>query len=153
MTEVNQLTKLMRMINSRLEKDNRIYEASGELQDSFITMTVDDESIQLRLGGPQVDGINTMIEFIAEENGYAVDYEQQRVYEYVYSTEIEGAYSKASDLTTILKHTYRLPADVECAPADFELVSTEVVGFYYGEPNDSNNKTFIGKTKADMPIK
>lgn len=58
------------------------------------------------------------------------------VYEKVWTT-----YSKEGDITTILKSRY---LDKEMT----ETVSTEVLGFYWGTPNDEDTETYIGQLKA-----
>lgn len=52
------------------------------------------------------------------------------------------AYSKEGDLTTILKSKY---SDSEMR----NVVSTEVVGFYFGEPDDASTTMFTGELKAE----
>lgn len=54
-------------------------------------------------------------------------------------TEITTAYSAEGDMTFILRET---------TSPDGDPISTEVVGFYYGEPDDHATKHFIGKLKA-----
>lgn len=54
-------------------------------------------------------------------------------------TEIITTYAPDTDITFILRETYE----------GEEFVSTEVVGFYYGEPNDYSTSEFIGKLKAE----
>lgn len=56
------------------------------------------------------------------------------------TTEIFGAYSEHHDLTTIFKDTYRC--------ANSTLVSTEVIGFYFGAPCDKDTETFSNSLKA-----
>lgn len=46
--------------------------------------------------------------------------------------EIDAAYSEKHDITFILEHVY----------IDDEIVSTEVKGFYYGEPTEENTARF-----------
>lgn len=55
-------------------------------------------------------------------------------------TQIRTEYSASGDMTFILKETTNVEGDP---------ISTEVVGFYYGAPNDENTKQYIGKLKAD----
>ena len=55
-------------------------------------------------------------------------------------TEITTAYSAEGDMTFILRETTR---------PNGEPISTEVVGFYYGEPDEESTKNFIGKLKAE----
>jgi hypothetical protein len=50
-------------------------------------------------------------------------------------------YSGEHDITTIFRDEYNFTGD---------LVSTEVVGFYYGQPNQEDTKIFTGKLKADF---
>lgn len=49
-------------------------------------------------------------------------------------------YSKEADITFIMEDTYNYG----------QLVSTEVKGFYYGEPQDKSTKEYYGKLKADL---
>lgn len=51
------------------------------------------------------------------------------------------AYSKDTDVTTIFL-SRALDKDYE------EVVSTEVIGFYFGEPDESSTETFTGQLKA-----
>ncbi len=55
-------------------------------------------------------------------------------------TEIVAAYSAEADMTFILK---------EVTSADGAPISTEVIGFYYGDPNDELTKEYVGKLKAE----
>lgn len=55
-------------------------------------------------------------------------------------TAIYTVYSKESDLTFIMEDTYN----------NDDLVSTEVKGFYYGEPKDKFTKEYYGELKADL---
>jgi hypothetical protein len=57
--------------------------------------------------------------------------------------EIETAYSPETDMTFILKETIKIVNGEE------ECISTEVKGFYYGEPDEDATKEFYGKLKAD----
>lgn len=54
-------------------------------------------------------------------------------------TKIYEIYSKDSDITFILEDTF----------SDNELISTEVKGFYYGEPTKFDTQVFYGQLKAD----
>lgn len=56
------------------------------------------------------------------------------------TTSIETVYAPAADITFIMRETTR----------DGEPVSTEVVGFYYGEPDEESTQHFIGKLKAEF---
>ena len=56
------------------------------------------------------------------------------------TTKIFCAYDEQYDLTTIFMNTFRC--------ANETLVSTEVVGFYFGAPRDDDTETFIGSLKA-----
>lgn len=49
-------------------------------------------------------------------------------------------YSTAYDITTIFEDTF----------LGEHLISTEVVGFYFGEPNEEATKQFYGKRKAEF---
>lgn len=53
---------------------------------------------------------------------------------------IHAEYSVSGDMTFILKETRDENGDP---------VSTEVVGFYYGEPNEESTAQYIGKLKAE----
>ena len=53
---------------------------------------------------------------------------------------IESYYSPNADITFIMKETSN-----ENGP-----VSTEVVGFYFGEPDEESTKRFVGKLKAEF---
>lgn len=55
-------------------------------------------------------------------------------------TEIRTEYSASGDMTFILRETTN---------ANGDPVSTEVVGFYYGEPNDWDTRNYIGHLKAE----
>lgn len=54
---------------------------------------------------------------------------------------IYDVYSKEVDMTFIMENTY---------DADGELLSTECVGWYHGEPDDESTAHFIGKLKAEF---
>lgn len=49
-------------------------------------------------------------------------------------------YAKEDDLTFIMEDTYK----------DDAIISTEVKGFYYGEPKDKHTKEYYGELKADL---
>ena len=55
-------------------------------------------------------------------------------------TSIFTAYSKEADMTTIFKDVTRC--------SNGSIVSTEVIGFYFGAPNKEDTETFIGSLKA-----
>lgn len=56
-----------------------------------------------------------------------------------YQTEsIYTAYSSNTDMTFIMKDVCE----------DTEVISTEVIGWYFGEPNESATEAFVGKLKA-----
>lgn len=55
-------------------------------------------------------------------------------------TSIFTVYSKEADMTTIFKDTVRC--------SNGSMVSTEVVGFYFGEPNEEDTEQFIDSLKA-----
>lgn len=50
-----------------------------------------------------------------------------------------GAYNRNYDVTVIMEEVYS---------PDGEPISTEIKGFYFGEPDEEANKTFYGKLKA-----
>lgn len=56
-------------------------------------------------------------------------------------TIIHGEYSDTADITFILEEKINLTNN--------EYISTEVVGFYYGQPDLENTKRYIGKIKAE----
>jgi hypothetical protein len=57
--------------------------------------------------------------------------------------EYEPAFAENNDITFILKHEMQyLNGKLE------EILSTEVVGFYYGRPDEKATAQFIGKLKA-----
>lgn len=58
----------------------------------------------------------------------------------IVKSSIFTAYSKEADITTIFKDVVRR--------SNGSMVSTEVVGFYFGEPNEADTKAFIGSLKA-----
>lgn len=53
------------------------------------------------------------------------------------------AYSQDTDVTTIFLSRC---LDAECE----EVISTEVIGFYFGEPDESSTETFTGALKAEF---
>jgi len=53
--------------------------------------------------------------------------------------EIYTVYAEGNDMTFIMKNIYN----------GDELVSTEVVGWYWGEPGEDATKACIGKLKAE----
>lgn len=55
-------------------------------------------------------------------------------------TKIYTLYSNEGDMTFIMEDTYK----------GNQLVSTEVKGFYYGEPKDEYTKEYYGELKADL---
>lgn len=55
-------------------------------------------------------------------------------------TEIYTIYSKESDITFIMEDIY----------ISETLISTEVKGFYFGEPKDEYTKEYYGELKADF---
>lgn len=50
-----------------------------------------------------------------------------------------GSYNRNADVTVIVEEVYS---------PDGEPISTEIKGFYFGEPDEESNKTFYGKLKA-----
>ena len=56
------------------------------------------------------------------------------------TTNIESYYSREADITFIMKETSN-----EEGP-----VSTEVVGFYFGEPDEESTQRYIGNLKAEF---
>ena len=55
------------------------------------------------------------------------------------ATEIRTVYSASEDMTFILRETTSM---------DGEPISTEVVGFYYGAPNEWDTLFYTGSLKA-----
>ena len=55
-------------------------------------------------------------------------------------TEIYTTYAHDTDITFIMEDVWN----------GEELVSTEVKGFYFGEPSEENTKTFYGGLKAEF---
>lgn len=53
--------------------------------------------------------------------------------------EIYAVYSQSGDMTFVMKDTYNKKGD---------LIYTECVGFYYGEPDEESTIYFVGKLKA-----
>lgn len=54
--------------------------------------------------------------------------------------EIYAVYSADGDMSFIMKDVFDVDGNAE---------STEVVGWYYGEPNDDFTKAFVGKLTAE----
>lgn len=61
--------------------------------------------------------------------------------------EITTAYAERYDMTFIIKESWKV---VLAEDGTDKIVdeTTEVVGFYWGEPNDEATKKFVGKLKA-----
>lgn len=55
--------------------------------------------------------------------------------------ELYTAYCEGSDMTIIVKDFY----------TDDKLVATEVIGWYYGSPNEEDTTMFTGKLRAEFP--
>lgn len=55
-------------------------------------------------------------------------------------TTLEAIFVERSDITFLMEHV---------TDSKGEAVSTEVVGFYYGKPDEEGNKMYRGKTKAE----
>ena len=55
--------------------------------------------------------------------------------------ELFAVYAREYDMTFIMEET---------TDKNGELISTECVGFYYGEPSEEDNKYFKGKLKANF---
>lgn len=77
MNEAKELTKLMQAITKQLNEDNERFEqnpddASYEI--SHATIVIGDTVCSILLGGPQTTGLHAMIQHIADENFYVVDY-------------------------------------------------------------------------------
>ena len=58
-------------------------------------------------------------------------------------TEIITTYAPDTDITFILKET---------CDENGDPISTEVVGFYYGQPDEKSTDYFIGKLKAEFSL-
>ena len=61
-----------------------------------------------------------------------------------YRNMVYNAYSDAQDITFIMQDTINVRAN--------NCISTEVIGFYYGEPNREDNRKFSGKLKAEFTM-
>lgn len=81
MNEAKELSRLMKALSKQMQLDNDKFEANpdADFDISDITIIVGDETIKLVLGGPQVAGLHLMIQQIASENGYDVDFENDEV--------------------------------------------------------------------------
>ena len=53
--------------------------------------------------------------------------------------ELYSVYAESADMTFVMEETYTEKG---------ELISTDCVGFYYGEPTEEDTKFFKGKLKA-----
>lgn len=71
--EANELDRLLKAVKSNLESDleNDIY--------SRFEIHINNEVITLSLGAPQAEGLYRLIEHIADENFYLVDYNNHEV--------------------------------------------------------------------------
>jgi len=58
-------------------------------------------------------------------------------------TEIETAYAPSHDITFIMEYT---------CDANGDPISTECVGWYYGEPNEEDTNFFRGKLFATYEL-
>jgi len=56
---------------------------------------------------------------------------------------IYTSYDNSLDMTFIIKDL------AEDKNGDLELISTEVVGWYHGEPDETTTRLYIGKLKAE----
>lgn len=61
-------------------------------------------------------------------------------------TKIYTTYAPDTDITFIMKDTYEYTRD----KTNTFLASTEVIGFYFGEPDESNTAEYTGKLKAEF---
>lgn len=59
-----------------------------------------------------------------------------------YRTEIYPVHNSRNDITFIMEDVYK--------GNDEYLVSTEIKGFYYGNPDEENNRKYYGKLKANF---
>lgn len=55
---------------------------------------------------------------------------------------VEPIYSEKDDMTFIMRNTYE----------DGCLSSKELLGWYHGEPNENNDREYVGKFKAEYEI-
>lgn len=55
--------------------------------------------------------------------------------------ELYSVYAHAADITFVMEDT---------TDESGEFISTECVGFYYGEPTEEDTKFFKGKLKAEF---
>ena len=62
------------------------------------------------------------------------------------SETIYTVYSQESDMTFIMKDTEAFNYELGV----YELASTEVIGFYFGEPDEETTEKYIGKLKAEF---
>ena len=83
MNEAKELTRLMKAITKQANLDNEAYEQNqtGDFDVSDIIIIIGDEAIRLCLGCPQMTGLHKLIEHIADENFYNVDYVKDEVTE------------------------------------------------------------------------
>lgn len=56
---------------------------------------------------------------------------------------LESCYCPSYDITFIMEETYK----------DGEIISSEVKGFYYGEPDEESTEYFNGKRKCKYDFK
>lgn len=59
-----------------------------------------------------------------------------------YRTEIYPVHNSRNDITFIMEDVYK--------GNDEYLVSTEIKGFYYGNPDEESNRKYYGKLKANF---
>ena len=57
-----------------------------------------------------------------------------------YTLKLDTVYSLSGDMTFILEEVY---------DKDGNIISTECVGFYYGEPNEVDTNSYYGKLRAE----
>ena len=59
-------------------------------------------------------------------------------------TKIYTIYSEEANMTFIMEDTYDTDQEL--------LISTEVKGFYYGDPDDEATKIFYGEVKTEFEL-
>ena len=74
-TEAAALSALLSATDEAVNEMNDDYEKSGNIDhmSEQLLITVGGKTIALLLGGPQVSGLDALVEHIADENGYTID--------------------------------------------------------------------------------
>lgn len=79
-------------------------------------------------------GLNTYLAIKLYDKGYR----KETIKNKQFKKKVDVAYSPSHDITFILEECYM----------NEKIVSTEIVGFYYGEPDEKNTIAYYGKIKA-----